>query len=74
MSSLLLRLFHSEFFSPWIAVSYLFRYPDNIGIQHYLCDELKRVSLQDIQFFLPQLWYPASYHVNRLVICSSTAR
>ncbi|KAL1921517.1 uncharacterized protein VTP21DRAFT_11233 [Calcarisporiella thermophila] len=52
---LLLRLFTSEHFNSWIAVSYLFRYPDSVGIQHYLCNELKRFPNSEIEFFLPQL-------------------
>ncbi|KAI9305870.1 kinase-like domain-containing protein [Cunninghamella echinulata] len=54
-NALLLRLFKSEFFNSWIAVSYLFRYPDNVGIQHYLCSELNKFPLPEIEFFLPQL-------------------
>lgn len=54
-NSLLLRLFKSEFFNAWIAVSYLFKYPDAVGIQHYLCNELKKFPLDEIEFFLPQL-------------------
>ncbi|KAI9593126.1 kinase-like domain-containing protein [Syncephalis fuscata] len=51
---LLLRLFNSEYFNSWLAVSYLFHYPDNIGIQHYLCNELSKFPLNEIEFFLPQ--------------------
>jgi phosphatidylinositol 4-kinase len=54
-NALLLRLFTSEFFNSWIAVSYLFRYSDNVGIQHYLCTELKGFPISEIEFFLPQL-------------------
>ncbi|KAI9317864.1 kinase-like domain-containing protein [Dichotomocladium elegans] len=54
-NALLLRLFTSEFFNSWIAISYLFRYPDNVGIQHYLCRELKKFPISEIEFFLPQL-------------------
>ncbi|KAF9912246.1 Phosphatidylinositol 4-kinase pik1alpha (PI4-kinase)(PtdIns-4-kinase) [Lobosporangium transversale] len=54
-NSLLLRLFKSEFFNAWIAVSYLYKYPDAVGIQHYLCNELKRFPLEEVEFFLPQL-------------------
>ncbi|KAI7894575.1 uncharacterized protein EV154DRAFT_536540 [Mucor mucedo] len=54
-NALLLRLFTSEFFNSWIAVSYLFRYSDNVGIQHYLCNELKKFPISEIEFFLPQL-------------------
>ncbi|KAG2218298.1 hypothetical protein INT45_000980, partial [Circinella minor] len=56
-NALLLRLFTSEFFNSWIAVSYLFRYPDNVGIQHYLCAELKKFPISEIEFFLPQLMH-----------------
>ncbi|KAF9954153.1 Phosphatidylinositol 4-kinase pik1alpha (PI4-kinase)(PtdIns-4-kinase) [Mortierella alpina] len=54
-NSMLLRLFKSEYFNAWIAVSYLFKYPDAVGIQHYLCNELKKFPLDEIEFFLPQL-------------------
>ncbi|SAL99253.1 hypothetical protein [Absidia glauca] len=54
-NELLLRLFRSEFFNSWIAVSYLFRYSGNLGIQHYLCSELNTFPLSEIEFFLPQL-------------------
>ncbi|KAI7885089.1 hypothetical protein K492DRAFT_234424 [Lichtheimia hyalospora FSU 10163] len=56
-NALLLRLFTSEFFNSWIAVSYLFRYPDNVGIQHYLCSELKKFPISEVEFFLPQLMH-----------------
>ncbi|KAJ1799663.1 Phosphatidylinositol 4-kinase pik1alpha (PI4-kinase)(PtdIns-4-kinase), partial [Coemansia sp. RSA 2399] len=54
-SSLLLRLFTSQFFDCWLAVSYLFRYPNIIGVQHYLCNELRKFPLEEVEFFLPQL-------------------
>lgn len=56
MSQLLLRLFQSEHFNSWMAIEYLFRYPDSVGIQHYLCNELKKFPMTEIEFFLPQLW------------------
>ncbi|RIA96261.1 kinase-like domain-containing protein [Glomus cerebriforme] len=52
---LLLRLFQSEHFNSWMAIEYLFRYPDSVGIQHYLCNELKKFPITEIEFFLPQL-------------------
>ncbi|RHZ81147.1 hypothetical protein Glove_123g82 [Diversispora epigaea] len=52
---LLLRLFQSEHFNSWMAISYLFRYPDSVGIQHYLCNELRKFPMSEIEFFLPQL-------------------
>ncbi|RKP39007.1 kinase-like domain-containing protein [Dimargaris cristalligena] len=54
-NSLLLRLFTSQFFSSWLAVSYLYKYPDSVGIQHYLCNALKKFPVEEIEFFLPQL-------------------
>lgn len=54
-NSLLLRLFTSEYFNAWIAISYIFKYPDNVGIQHYLCSQLKKFPVGEIEFFLPQL-------------------
>ncbi|ORY07447.1 kinase-like protein [Basidiobolus meristosporus CBS 931.73] len=54
-NSLLLRLFNSEFFTSWLAISYVFKYPDSVGIQHYLCNELKKFPLAEIEFFLPQI-------------------
>lgn len=54
-NSLLLRLFQSSFFNSWLAVSYLFKYPDSVGIQHYLTDQLKQFPVEEIEFFLPQL-------------------
>ncbi|KAI9304177.1 kinase-like domain-containing protein, partial [Cunninghamella echinulata] len=63
-NDLLLRLFNSEYFNTWIAISYLFKYSDNIGIQRYLCDALKRFPLVEIEFFLPQL-------IHLLITCPS---
>ncbi|KAJ1971407.1 Phosphatidylinositol 4-kinase pik1alpha (PI4-kinase)(PtdIns-4-kinase) [Dimargaris xerosporica] len=54
-NSLLLRLFTSQFFNSWLAVSYLYKYPDSVGIQYYLCRELKKFPVEEIEFFLPQL-------------------
>ncbi|KAJ2830524.1 Phosphatidylinositol 4-kinase pik1alpha (PI4-kinase)(PtdIns-4-kinase) [Coemansia erecta] len=54
-SSLLLRLFTSQFFDSWLAVSYIFRYPQLVGVQHYLCNELRKFPREEVEFFLPQL-------------------
>ncbi|EPZ32863.1 Phosphatidylinositol 4-kinase domain-containing protein [Rozella allomycis CSF55] len=51
---LLLRLFESEHFDPYIALSYLFKYEDP-GIQEYLCVRLKEFPPEAIEFLLPQL-------------------
>ncbi|KAJ2714688.1 Phosphatidylinositol 4-kinase pik1alpha (PI4-kinase)(PtdIns-4-kinase), partial [Coemansia spiralis] len=54
-SSLLLRLFTSQFFDAWMAISYMFRYPHLVGVQHYLCNELRKFPQDEVAFFLPQL-------------------
>ncbi|KAJ2611729.1 Phosphatidylinositol 4-kinase pik1alpha (PI4-kinase)(PtdIns-4-kinase) [Coemansia sp. RSA 1365] len=54
-SSLLLRLFTSQFFDAWLAVSYIFRYAHLVGVQHYLCNELRKFPQEEVEFFLPQL-------------------
>ncbi|KAI8376392.1 kinase-like domain-containing protein [Radiomyces spectabilis] len=54
-NDLLLRLFNSSYFNVWLAVSYLYRYADNSGIQHYLCNELRKFPLSEIEYYLPQL-------------------
>ncbi|CAJ0828628.1 17305_t:CDS:10 [Entrophospora sp. SA101] len=64
MSQLLLRLFQSEHFNSSMAISYLFKYPDSVGIQHYLCNELKKFPMSEIEFFLPQLCH--------LLVCRTT--
>jgi hypothetical protein len=51
----LLRLFKSGFFDSWITVSYLYRYPDNSGVQDYLTNELYKLSDEDVEFYLFQL-------------------
>lgn len=56
MQPLLLRLFKSDFFNTWIAVSYLYKYSDP-GIQEYLCKRLSEQPIEEIEFLLPQLWY-----------------
>lgn len=53
--SWLLRLFQSEYFDIWFAITYLFKYPDP-GVQHYLCEQLSREPSQKLQNYLPQLW------------------
>lgn len=54
-SYLLLRLFTSEYFDSWLAISYIFRYPHITGVQHYLCNELRKFPAEEVEFFLPQL-------------------
>eukprot|EP00123_Amoebidium_parasiticum_P001639 comp12787_c0_seq1/m.7925 comp12787_c0_seq1/g.7925 ORF comp12787_c0_seq1/g.7925 comp12787_c0_seq1/m.7925 type:complete len:745 (-) comp12787_c0_seq1:613-2847(-) len=52
--SWLLRFFRSEFFDAFMAIAYLFKYPDS-GVRDYLCNELFNMAAKDVEFFLPQL-------------------
>ncbi|KAI8998239.1 kinase-like domain-containing protein [Gaertneriomyces semiglobifer] len=53
--SWLQRLFESEFFDLRLALSYLHRYPDTIGIQHYICSRLDDFDEAENEFYLPQI-------------------
>ncbi|SPO24141.1 related to PIK1 - phosphatidylinositol 4-kinase [Ustilago trichophora] len=56
MASLLLRLFHSDYFSPHLALSYLRTYSDNIGITYYLVSQLESAfPSHQVEFYWPQL-------------------
>lgn len=54
--SWLLRFFRSDFFDVWVAVAYLYRYPEH-GIRDYLCNELFKFPVASVEFYLPQLAY-----------------
>ncbi|KAJ2769389.1 Phosphatidylinositol 4-kinase pik1alpha (PI4-kinase)(PtdIns-4-kinase), partial [Coemansia nantahalensis] len=70
-SSLLLRLFTSQFFDAWLAVSYIFRYPHIVGVQHYLCNELRKFPQDEVEFFLPQLVHMLITRPNESVALES---
>ncbi|PKS09992.1 hypothetical protein jhhlp_004616 [Lomentospora prolificans] len=55
--TLLQRFLESDVFNsnPFLAVSYLTRYADHVGIQYVLCNKLRQFPYEDIEFFLPQL-------------------
>ncbi|KAI3645280.1 hypothetical protein MP228_011444 [Amoeboaphelidium protococcarum] len=67
MSQLLLRLFQSQFFSTWLAVSYLYKHIDNIGVQFYLCHRLKEFPVQEIEFLLPQLLHLVLFYPQKSI-------
>eukprot|EP00741_Cyanophora_paradoxa_P023677 tig00021612_g22871.t1 len=50
----LLRLFKSQFFDAFIAITYLHKY-DHQGVQDYLCNELYKYPDEVIEQYLPQL-------------------
>jgi hypothetical protein len=52
----LLRFFKSEFFTPWIRVSYLYKYT-NPGIHDYICNSLYSMAVDDIEYYLIQIMY-----------------
>lgn len=54
---LLERFIESEHFNsdPSLAVAYLSRYADHVGIQYVLCTKLRAFAYEEIEFFLPQL-------------------
>ncbi|EPY52616.1 phosphatidylinositol kinase Pik1 [Schizosaccharomyces cryophilus OY26] len=54
-NELLLRFFESAHFTSQLCVAYLSRYPNNIGIHHFLCEKLASFSYDEIEFFIPQL-------------------
>ncbi|CAA93903.1 Phosphatidylinositol 4-kinase pik1 [Schizosaccharomyces pombe] len=54
-NELLLRFFESAHFTSQLCVAYLSRYPNNIGIHHFLCEKLATFPYEEIEFFIPQL-------------------
>ncbi|KNE61445.1 hypothetical protein AMAG_06271 [Allomyces macrogynus ATCC 38327] len=69
----LLRLFRSDFFDEWMAVYYLFKYPDHAGIQQYLCDALRQFPVASVQEYLPQLvhilvTFPSMIHLEAMIV------
>ncbi|KAL9058470.1 MAG: hypothetical protein Q9162_001766 [Coniocarpon cinnabarinum] len=54
---LLERFIESEHFNrdPSLAVAYLSRYANHVGIQFILCSKLREFPYEEIEFFLPQL-------------------
>lgn len=67
--SSLLRLFQSEMFDRWLAVTYLFKYTD-AGVQHYLCQLLREQPPHEVEYYLPQLWYGSRCVALRGVLTS----
>mmetsp|Transcript_25236 Transcript_25236/g.99607 ORF Transcript_25236/g.99607 Transcript_25236/m.99607 type:complete len:451 (-) Transcript_25236:1228-2580(-) len=60
----LLRLFRSDFFDAWMAVSYLYRYRRKRGVLDYLCNELYVVEYGDLEKYLPQICHMIVYHLK----------
>lgn len=60
----LLRLFRSDFFDAWMAVTYLYRYRASRGVHDYLCNELYHLSDSDLEAFLPQVCNLLVHHAR----------
>ncbi|GJQ13773.1 hypothetical protein GpartN1_g5564.t1 [Galdieria partita] len=63
----LLRLFRSDFFDAWMAVTYLYRYRGSRGVHDYLCNELYKLSDEDLELYLPQLCNLLVHHAQNSV-------
>jgi len=56
--ALLLRLFLSPaFFSVHVALRYLMRYSDNIGITYYLTRRLREFTVEELRDVWGFIWY-----------------
>jgi phosphatidylinositol 4-kinase len=55
--NLLERFIESDHFNsdPSLAVAYLARYADHVGIHYVLCSKLRTFAYEELEFFLPQL-------------------
>eukprot|EP00178_Gracilaria_changii_P001646 TRINITY_DN1234_c0_g1_i1.p1 TRINITY_DN1234_c0_g1~~TRINITY_DN1234_c0_g1_i1.p1 ORF type:complete len:976 (+),score=156.00 TRINITY_DN1234_c0_g1_i1:3-2930(+) len=60
----LLRLFRSEFFDAFMAVTYLYRYRESRGVHDYLCNELYKLDDADLETFMPQICNLLVYHAR----------
>ncbi|KAF1847393.1 uncharacterized protein K460DRAFT_392757 [Cucurbitaria berberidis CBS 394.84] len=54
--NLLERFIESDHFNtdPSLAVAYLARYADHVGIHYVLCSKLRQFAYEELEFFLPQ--------------------
>ena len=53
----LLRLFNSDFFNANMAICYLQKYNRrDAGIQFVICEKMRNMSLDELEFVLPQIW------------------
>lgn len=63
-TSWLLRLFRSDFFDAWMAVTYLYRYRLVRGVFDYICNELYSLDMEDVELYLPQLCNLLVFHAR----------
>lgn len=60
----LLRLFRSDFFDAFMAVTYLYRYRESRGVHDYLCNELYKIQDADLETFMPQICNLLVHHAQ----------
>lgn len=53
----LLRMFQSQYFTVAMLVLYLKKYFENKGIHDYLINQLYSFQDNELEFYLPQLWF-----------------
>ncbi|CAD7700802.1 unnamed protein product [Ostreobium quekettii] len=53
-TDLLLRLFDSQFFDAWLALTYIYRRETSAGVQDYLCNKLHDLPEHDLERYLSQ--------------------
>ncbi|KAI8846158.1 hypothetical protein BC829DRAFT_271442 [Chytridium lagenaria] len=63
-ASWLLRLFQSELFDSRLAIHYLYKYADSIGIQYYVCHLLSKFEDEEIIFLVPQLCHLFNHTIH----------
>lgn len=61
----LLRLFRSEFFDAFMAITYLYRYRDSGGVHDYLCNQLYALQDEDLETFMPQVCNLLIHHARQ---------
>lgn len=61
----LLRLFRSQFFDAFMAVTYLYRYRDSGGVHDYLCNQLYALADADLETFMPQVCNLLVHHARQ---------
>ncbi|KAI8812580.1 kinase-like domain-containing protein [Cladochytrium replicatum] len=67
-TSWLLRLFQSDFFDSRMALQYLHKHPDSVGMQHYICKDLKKYSSEQVDTILPQLLHYVLHNPDAIAV------
>ncbi|KAI8809253.1 kinase-like domain-containing protein [Cladochytrium replicatum] len=67
-TSWLLRLFQSDFFDSRMALQYLHKHPDSVGMQHYICKDLKKYPPEQVDTILPQLLHYVLHNPDAIAV------